>query len=298
MALPPGTTGTVVKGQTTTTTSTTTLSKAYLPDDDPYLVNRLVGFLEYTKALESFDELAALAKYEEMKAIDEILKSEPEFTVYTNLSRRLEQGRSSLAETPRGPSDDFARQGFNWVTALARVEVGAMLAGFTNHPTPFAAVAGKGYDLVEYKEMLLDGAKLHFWALTNDPEFLELAKGFKPNGVTLTYVRRLNVATAFVYAAGGLTGLELSPPQQNEVVAYAKNLDDARGSLKTAIQAYLSLVDSKTNTTSSTRSNGPSKITEFCNNGICRPFGNGGLGAAAPAGGGGGGNAGGGNPAK
>ena len=294
MDLPPGTTGTVVDSETTTTTSSTTLTKAYLPNDDPYLVNRLVGFLEYAKALESFDELAALAKYDEMKAIDEILKSEPEFTVYTNLSRRLEQGRSSLAETPRGPSDDFARQGFNWVTALARVEVGAMLAGFTDHPTPFAAVAGKGYDIAEYKEMLIDGAKLHFWALTNDPDFAELGRGFKPNGAMLTYVRRLNVATAFVYAAGGLTGLELSPRQQNEVVAYAKNLDGARASLKNAIQAYLSLVDSKTNTSSSTR--GSSQIAEFCNNGICRPFGAGGLGAAAPAGGGG--NGGGGNPGK
>ena len=81
MDLPPGTTGTVVDSKTTTTTSTTTLTKAYLPNDDPYLVNRLVGFLEYAKALESFDELAALAKYDEMKAIGEIIKSEPEFTI-------------------------------------------------------------------------------------------------------------------------------------------------------------------------------------------------------------------------
>jgi hypothetical protein len=280
VALPPGTTGTVVENKTTTTTSTTTLAKAYLPDDDPYLINRLVGFLEYTKALESFDALAELANYEEMKAIDEIIKSEPEFTVYTNLSRRLEQGRSSLAETPNGPNDDFARKGFNWITALARVEVGAMLAGFTNHPTPFAAVAGKGYDLVEYKEMLLDGAKLHFWALTNDPDFLELSKGFKPNGMTITYVRRLNVATAFVYAAGGLNGLDLSPQQRNEILAYAKNLDAARKGLHTAIQAFLSLVASKTNSTSSSKSS--ERIAEFCNNGICRPWDKGGLGAPAP----------------
>ncbi|MBC7856161.1 MAG: hypothetical protein IAF94_22245, partial [Pirellulaceae bacterium] len=63
-------------------------------------------------------------------------------------------------------------------------------------------------------------------------------------------------------------------------------LDDARGSLKGAIQAYLSLVDSKTNT--STRTSGGKQLAEFCNNGVCRPFGAGGLGAAAPAGGGGG----------
>lgn len=275
MSLPAGTTGTAVATATTTTTNTTTTqyAQAYLPKDDPYLINRIVGFLEYSKALESFDELAALAKYDEMKAIDEIIKSEPEFTVYTNLSRRLEQGRSSLAETPRGPSDDFARQGFNWVTALARVEVGAMLAGFTDHPNPFAAVAGKGYDIVEFKEMLIDGAKLHFWALINDPDFAEVTKVFKPNAQTLTYVRRLNVATAFVYAAVGLTGLELSPLQKEEVATYAKNLDDARSAFKTAIQVYLTTVFSKTNTNTTSNTTNNSQFIEFCNNGICHPFG-------------------------
>jgi hypothetical protein len=98
--------------------------------------------------------------------------------------------------------------------------------------------------------------------------------------MTITYVRRLNVATAFVYAAGGLTGLELSPQQKTEVLTYANNLDAARKSLHTAIQAFLSLVDAKTNTTSSSKSS--SKLAEFCNKGVCRPFGAGGLGAAAP----------------
>ena len=222
-----------------------------------------------------------------MNAIDEIIKSEPEFTVFTNLSRRLEQGRSSLAEKPNSTNDDFSRKGFRWVTALARVEVGAMLAGFTDHPNPFAAVVGKGYDIAEFKEMLIDGAKLHFWALANDPDFMELTKAFKPDGQTLTYVRRLNVATAFVYAAGGLTGLELNPQQKEEVATYAKNLDDARTSFQTAIQAYLSTVATQTNTKTDSRFLGSTReYVQFCNSGVCRSFGNGGLGAAAPAGGG------------
>lgn len=276
MALPPGTNGTFVNDKTTTETKTTQYAKAYLPADDPYLINRLVGFLEYSKALENFDELAALATSAEMAAIDEILKSEPEFSVYTNLSRRLEQGRSTLAEIPLTRGDDFVRTGFRWVTALARVEVGAMLAGFTEHPNPFAAVAGTGYDLLEYKEMLIDGAKLHFWALTNDPDFIEIVKNFKPNGVTLTYVRRLNVATAFVYAAGGISALELSPIQREEVKTYAKNLDEARGSLQVAIQAYLSLVAAQTSSKKNSKLN--SKLVELCNSGVCRPFGPGGIG--------------------
>ena len=247
----------------------------------------MVGFLEYSKALEAFDQLAALADYNEMNAIDEIIKSEPEFIVFTNLSRRLEQGRSSLAEKPNGANDDFSRKGFRWVTALARVEVGAMLAGFTDHPNPFAAVAGKGYDIAEYKEMLIDGAKLHFWALANDPDFAEITKNFKPDGQTLTYVRRLNVATAFVYAAAGLTGLELSPLQKEEVATYAKNLDDARNSFQNAIQLYLTQVIAQTNTKTDSRFVSRNlDYVEFCKSGVCRQFGAGGL---APAAGGGGG---------
>ena len=153
------------------------------------------------------------------------------------------------------------------MTALARVELGAMLAGFTEHPNPFAAVMGKGYDIVEFKEMLIDGAKIHFWALVNDPDFAEATKTFKPNGQTLTYVRRLNVATAFVYSAGGLTGLELNPLQKEEVATYAKNLDDARSSFQAAIQLYLTTVFSQTNTKSNStnqRANlSSSAITEF-----------------------------------
>ncbi|MFN0020987.1 MAG: hypothetical protein ACKVP0_22235 [Pirellulaceae bacterium] len=278
MSLPAGTTGTAVDTKTTTTTTTTNYAQAYLPKDDPYLINRLVGFLEYTKALEAFDELAALASFDEMKAIDEIIKSEPEFTVYINLARRIEQGRSSLAEKPNGPNDDFSRKGFRWVTALARVEVGAMLAGFTDHPNPFAAVMGKGYDVLEFKEMLIDGAKIHFWALASDPDFAEATKTFKPNGETLTYVRRLNVATAFVYSAGGLTELELSPLQKEEIATYAKNLDGARNSFQAAIQLYLSQVFSQTNTKTNTTNQ--RAFVEFCNNGACRTFGAGGLGPA------------------
>jgi len=278
VSLPAGTTGTAVDTKTTTTTTTTTYAQAYLPKDDPYLINRIVGFLEYSKALEAFDELAALASFDEMKAIDEIIKSEPEFTVYINLARRIEQGRSSLAEKPNGPNDDFSRKGFRWVTALARVEVGAMLAGFTDHPNPFAAVMGKGYDILEFKEMLIDGAKIHFWALANDPDFAEATKTFKPNGETLTYVRRLNVATAFVYSAGGLTELELNPLQKEEVATYAKNLDGARNSFQAAIQLYLSQVFSQTNTKTNTTNQ--RAFVEFCNNGACRTFGEGGLGAA------------------
>lgn len=202
--------------------------------------------------------------------MDQIIQSEPEFTIFTNLARRVEQGRSSLTEQPRAHDDDFSRQGFRWVTALARVELGAMLAGFSEHPTPFAAVAGTGYDLAEFKELLIDGAKLHYWALTNDEDFSRLMKNFKPSAEMLTYVRRLNVATAFVDAARGLTSLDLSAVQQEEVKTYRKQLDEARAGLKLSIALYLESVLTSNQAGTPTHD---SKLVEICNSGVCRQFG-------------------------
>ena len=261
-------TGTVATVQTET--KTTNYYSNYLRPSDPNRIYRIVGFLEYSKALEFLDQLAALATPEELEAIDDIVKSEPEFTVYINLARRAEMGRSSLVEQPAGPNDDYARKGFRWVTALARVELGAMLAGFSEQPLPFAAVAGKGYDLAEYKELLLDGAKMHFWALTKDPGFLAIMRQFTPNGTTLAYLRRLNVASAFVYAVAATSGREMNPTQQQEVAVYAKKLEDSRLAIRLDIEDYLTQVMTSSTTTVTTQKN---VLLEACYQGVCKQFG-------------------------
>ena len=265
--MPSGTTGTVETVQTDT--YTTSYTRPYLPPSDPNRIYRIVGFWEYSKALQNLDELAAMATPDEMYAIETIVKLEPEFTVFTNLSRRLEMGRSTLAE-PIGAGDDGARKGFKWVTALARVEVGAMLAAFTNHPQPFAAVAGKGYDKAEYKEMLLDGAKMHFWSLTNDPGFTTIMRRFTPNGTTLTYLRRLNLASALVHALAFTSGQEFNPAQRQEVLVYVSKLGQSRQSIRERIEAYLSQVAASTKKTGTKTEN---KLLEACYNGVCQQFG-------------------------
>src|SRR5262245_19681093 len=265
MHLPPGTTGTVESVETKSTT--TSYAANYLPQADPNRIYRIVGFLEYAKALESLDQLAALINEYELAAIDDIDKSEPEFTVYTNIARRLELGRSTLAERTQNEKDDFARRGFKWVTALARVELGAMLAGFTEHPQPFAAVAGQGYDRAEFKELLLDGSKMHFWALTQDPGFTEIMRRLTPTGTTLAYLRRLNVALAFVYALGATSGAEMTPAQQQEVAVYANKLDGSRQDIRQDIERYLNQVLTSSKTTTSKAGN---SLLEACYKGVCR----------------------------
>ncbi len=247
------------------TTNVTSVAQAYLPKSDPNRIFRIVGFLEYSMALYYLDQLALTSSEEEFSAIDEIIKSEPEFKVYTNLSRRLQRAPSSLAEKPAREKDDFSRQGFKWVTALARVEVGGMLASFTSHPTPFAAVAGKGYDKEEYAELLVDGARTHYWALVNDPQLKSIVRKFNPDAKSLTYLRRLNLANALIKAAVGIAPQHFTPLQLAEVQAYLKPIDDSRKSIRTAITVYLSAIQ----TASSSSSKKETNWVERCWDGVC-----------------------------
>lgn len=262
-------TGTVARD--TTTTYRQDEFRPYLPKEDPYQVNRLVGFYEYSQALQHLDGLARSATATELDAIDTIVKSEPEFTVFTNLARRLEQGRSTLFEQPEQAGDDFSRRGIRWVTALARVELGAMLAGYTEHPNPFAAVAGAGYDAAEFRELILDGAKMHYWSLSGDAEMKRVFDRFAPDSRTLAYIRRLNVGNAFVSAAGVVGNFGLDTPQAAELTKYHRSIGDYRAGLQAQIAIYLTAVQRQT----SSRTSGPGtpRVLEMCQRGICRQFG-------------------------
>ncbi|HUG89859.1 MAG TPA: hypothetical protein VML55_03435, partial [Planctomycetaceae bacterium] len=133
---------------------------AWVPPQDPRLIFRLVGFIEYGAAVELLERFVSTASREELELADELVRERPEFAVYTNLSRHIE-GATFLREQPRHARDDFCRRGLDWVLGLARVEVGALLAGFTSHPRPFGAVAPQTYGVEAYRELLVDGLRTH-----------------------------------------------------------------------------------------------------------------------------------------
>lgn len=268
MQLPPDATGTVAT--TTTSHYRNDEYRPYLPKQDPYLVNRLVGFHEYSQALQLLDALYQSATSAELDVIDEIVKAEPEFTVYTNLSRRVDLGRTTLVEKPERAGDDFARRGIRWVTALARVELAAMLAGYTEHPQPCAAMAGPGYDVEQYRELIVDGAKMHFWSWTNDPGVEGIFRQFQPGSRTLAYLRRLNVANAFVLAAAMAGGFAPNSPQTIELFGYGERLGKARAVIRGQIETYLATVSS--NSRSFTGSTSQVELLEMCRSGACRQF--------------------------
>ncbi len=192
---------------------------------------RVVGFLEYGEALARFDKLAATATPQELKVFDDLVRERDELAIYVNLSRRLPHPPSNLDEKPLAPSDSFERRGLNWMTGLARVELGAILASFTYVKRAFSAVAGKGYDRAEYHELLLDGLRMHFWALANDPALPETARKFIPDQRSLNYIRRMTLVQAFFDAALNIAANLYSDAQLAELKNWKNKLDEIQAVL-------------------------------------------------------------------
>jgi hypothetical protein len=202
------------------------------------MVLRLVGFTEYGRALNLLHPLAEQASPEEREVIDRIVATRDEITVHTNHSRRVESAPSTLSEPPAAPGT-FAKRGLDWVTALARVELGAMAAGFTDADEPFEAVPPGRSDVQSYAEVLLDSTRMHFFALRNDP-VAQYYWSQRDNQVTLgqrsspsvneqqaiAYARRVMIADEFVQASAKLGAGRLTPPQAAELGRWHDDLQE------------------------------------------------------------------------
>lgn len=202
-------------------------------------MRRLVAFFEYQHALQRFDALLKRATAKDLRTIDEIITERKEFTIFTNLSRRVEKGKSSLTERPKKPGDNFKRQGLAWVMALARVEVAAMLAAFTRTDHAFEKVGPTRFELAAYGEMLLDGLRTHYWSLAADPRLKDLTKGRLTLRQMLTYSRRLLLARSFHDAVVRLGKGNFNNAQQAELKTWQRNLERLHGKILSRIQIRL-----------------------------------------------------------
>lgn len=218
-------------------TTTSQLSRS-INREDSNQVFRLVGFLEYGTALRYLDQLVSISTPQELQAMDELVAERDEFTIYTNLSRQLQRGPSTLAGAVQD-QDNFARSGLSWVMALARVEVGSMLAAFTSVERPFAVVSPSPYDIQPYRELLLDGARMHYWALTQDPNLQSVTRMHAARPEVLSYSRRLVLASALLRAAAEAGFGQFSPPQYQEMANWKQNLDSLQAGFVLKVQSYL-----------------------------------------------------------
>lgn len=222
-----------------------------LVNDDSHLLYRIVGYYEYQRALENLDRLIRISSPDELKIYEQIVRERPELSVATNLSRRLQRLPSSLAEPVLEPNDDFIRNGLPWMTALARVELGAMLSGFSPAKHAFQALTPTPFDQASYHELLLDGARAHYWSLYDDPR-LKWMMGQRSEGVykiVLSYARRLLIARSMLRTAQGMAGGMYTPVQHQEVLQWRRNMDDAQEALVKKIEQLVgvtTLVASRT----------------------------------------------------
>lgn len=163
------------------------------------ILARLVGFVEYEQALDHFQRFLKDAKPDELKAADELVRARDDLAIYTNLSRLIEPAGRREAEQPAAAGDTFERRGLEWVIALARLEHQAMLVGFTANPAPLVALLEPPRPGEPYTELLLDGARMHYWAWR---KVRDKAKGEFPQGPDLvSEARRAALIIEFLLAA-------------------------------------------------------------------------------------------------
>jgi DNA uptake protein ComE-like DNA-binding protein len=167
--------------------------------------------------LQRFDKFLASATSEELNVAEELVAEHEEFAIYTNLSRKWElpPGRpNALSEVSDRPGDDFRRHGLAWMAALARLELGAIAAGFTDerHPLEFAK-PGK-YELPAYVELLTDALRTHYLALKADPVAQNFRRAQLTDPQALTYVRRVHITTELLRALRKGLDAAFSPEQR------------------------------------------------------------------------------------
>ena len=85
----------------------------------------------------------------------------------------------------------------------------------------------------------------------------------------MTYLRRLNLANAFIKAAALIGAQRYTPVQLAELQSYLMPIKDARGSIRLSIESYLATTQAIQASTSSKRN----EWVERCWDGVCQTYG-------------------------
>jgi hypothetical protein len=170
--------------------------------------------------------------------------------VYVNIAPRVQRLPSTLVPA----SAAQARQGLAWVLALARSELGGMLATFGKHPAPFAAVQPTKLEIEAYKTLLMDGSQTHYWAVVNDPNVAKVARSV-PDTEMLAYIRRLNAVRHFLRAGANGAAAELTPPQVAEIMREDARLNALRQDFIATVSSYLAAMTYSSSNTQTSQGN-------------------------------------------
>jgi hypothetical protein len=114
-----------------------------------------------------------------------------------------------------------------------------MLAAYTGVQDPFEAVQPTQYEMSQYGELLLDGTRTHYWALTGDPNLPRVTRLSPSRKQFLSYSRRLILARAMLRAALKAGLGQYSPLQMREMASWKRQLDDLQAGFVIKIRDYL-----------------------------------------------------------
>ncbi len=203
------------------------------------MVRRLVGFYEYGNALDYLDRLASMSDKEDFDAINEILADHHEFDLFVNLPDGFRENTSS-----DGVEDlqDVGRSGLEWIVALARVEFGAMVSGFTSHPTPYQSVQPESFAYNATMQLLLEGVAGHYSALQDAKNLhAKLMKIHRDDQVrtALAKSRRVRIARMMLQALGKMDPATYSDQQASELVEVQRKLNVQQRNLRSIINVWL-----------------------------------------------------------
>ena len=216
---------------------------------DARLAMRIVGFLEYGRALELLDDLARRCTVDELEVIDGIIRDREEYTVFPLAARVPTNHRQASPSAEPEEDSDGGGRGLSWVTALARVELGAMLGGFTGHRTPYETVRPDWHDFDECLMLLVEGANAHHDQMNGDANLKRVTRSQRDIVPTLAYSRRASIARSMLGSAMRYGDAYYAPNEARQLGDWRKDLDQLHVLLLGKIQRFLNSQVSRTSET-------------------------------------------------
>ncbi len=153
---------------------------------------------------------------EELSAIDEIVQQRPELTIHSGLCLQFPAAAESPLADFGDTKDDLAHSGVHAVSALARLEIAAMLAGHlprrASIPRPLLPRPDERADYVEF---LRDAVLFHAYAIGTTAG--QAASRPFTKADTFTYERRVKQAERLTRLLYQLEQTNLTSKERSEL---------------------------------------------------------------------------------
>jgi hypothetical protein len=165
------------------------------------------------------------------------------------------QGKLPTDWKPESPGDVarfdelYKKRGLAWMLALAKVELGATVAAYTDSKTPFGVFAPTMFDREEFLQILLEDCIDHVQALDQEALFKQVMKMRGPaNNETLAYLRRIKLIRDMLTALkkSEMPGLAAKIKPVEEKLARSQDALVAHVKASTKVMQQVSTVSSKT----------------------------------------------------